>query len=345
LLQGEVEKEGITEDAMALILFTGSSNPRLARPVAALLGVSLGDRLLERFADGELHVEIRESVRGDDVFLIQPTSPPVEEHLIELLFLADACHRAGAARLTAVIPYFGYARQDRRASGREPVGARVVANVIGTGPIGRLVAVDLHSASIEGMAPVPLEHLSAVGMLAQLVGKLDREKHVVVAPDLGATKLAEQYATLLGLPVAVVHKTRLSGDSVMVQRVTGDVRGRAPIVDDDIISTAGTIEAAITAVLQTGALPEATAVATYALLVGPALDRLARLPLRRLVVTDSVARPEPLPIPHEVVSLASLLATTIQRLHADESLADLIAHRQDARDVGRRTAAPGAPPF
>ncbi|MBW3632447.1 MAG: ribose-phosphate pyrophosphokinase [Chloroflexi bacterium] len=312
---------------MNLSIFAGSSNPMLAEGMAAALGISLGERVLERYPDGELHVEIMESVRGRDVFLIQPTAPPVEEHLIELLLLADACHRAGASRLTAVVPYFGYARQDRRVSGRQPVGARVVADLLGTSAVERVVAVDLHSPAVEAALPVPLEHLSAVPLLAEAAREPGRDDRVVVAPDLGATKLAEQYATLLNLPVAIVHKTRLGGDSVIVRRITGQVRDRVPIVVDDIIGTGGTIEAAVDAVLQAGGRPDVTIVATHALLMGPALDRLIRLPLRRLIVTDSVQLPDVLPVAHEVVSLAPLLATTIARLHSGESLEDLIARR------------------
>ena len=309
---------------MNLSIFAGSSNPTLAEGIATALGVSLGERVLERYPDGELHVEIQEPLRGHDVFLLQPTAPPVEEHLIELLLLADACHRAGASRLTAVVPYFGYARQDRRVSGRQPVGARVVADLIGTSAVERVVAVDLHSAAVEAALPVPLEHLSAVPLLADAARESDGVDRVVVAPDLGATKLAEQYATLLNLPVAIVHKTRLGGDSVIVRRIIGEVRDRVPLVVDDMISTGGTIEAAVDAVLQAGGRADVTVVTTHALLVGPALDRLARLPLRRLIVTDSVGLPESLPVVHEVVSLAPLLATAIERLHSGESLEDLI---------------------
>jgi ribose-phosphate pyrophosphokinase len=312
---------------MKLSIVAGSANPLLAEGIATALGVPLGERVVERFADGELHVELQESVRGRHVVLVQPTAPPVEEHLIELLLLADACHRAGASRLTAVIPYFGYARQDRRARGREPVGARVVADLIGTSAVERVVAVDLHSAAVEGVLPVPLEHLSAVSMLAEAARGVVSVDRVVVAPDLGATKLAEQYATLLNLPVAIVHKTRLGGDSVIVRRMTGEVRDRTPLVVDDMISTGGTIEAAADAVLQAGGRPDVTVVATHALLVGPARDRLARLPLRRLIVTDSVRLPYVLPVAHDVVSLAPLLATTIARLHSGESLSGLIARR------------------
>ena len=312
---------------MTLSIFAGSSNPTLAGGIATALGISLGERVLERYPDGELHVEIQESVRGHDVFLCQPTAPPVEEHLLELLLLADACHRAGASRLTAVIPYFGYARQDRRVSGRQPVGARVIADLLGTSAVERVVAVDLHSAAVEAALPVPLEHLTAVPLLAEAAREPDGVDRVVVAPDLGATKLAEQYATHLDLPVAIVHKTRLGGDSVIVRRMTGEVRDRAPLVVDDMISTGGTIAAAVDAVLQADGRPEVTVVATHALLVGPALERLARLPLRRLIVTNSVGLSDVLPVAHDVVSLAPLLATTIARLHSGESLSDLIARR------------------
>jgi ribose-phosphate pyrophosphokinase len=276
---------------------------------------------------GTSNPQLAQSVATHDVFLIQPTAPPVDQHLIELLLFADACHRAGAARITAVVPYVGYARQDRRASGREPVGARVIANLIGTSAISRVVAVDLHSTALEGVLPVPLEHLSAVSLLAAAASDVARGNRVIVAPDLGAIKRAEQYATLLDLPVAIVHKVRLGGDSVLARRITGDVRGRVAIVVDDIISTGGTIEAAVGAVLEAGGLPHITVVATHGLLVGEAGERLARLPLHRLLVTDSVQLPETFPVAHDVVSLAPLLATTIERLHADQSLADLIARR------------------
>jgi ribose-phosphate pyrophosphokinase len=312
---------------MNLSLFAGTANPQLASGTAAALEIPLGERVIEHFPDGEMHVEINESVRGHDVFLFQPTSAPIEEHLVELLFLADACQRAGAARQMAVIPYFGYARQDRRTNGRQPVGVHVVAQLIGTSAIERVVAVDLHSAAIEGVLPMPLEHLSAVSMLAEAVRGANGREHVVVAPDLGASKLADQYATLLDLPVAIVHKVRLSGDEVSVRRITGEVRDRAPIIVDDMISTGGTVAAAAAAAIEAGAKPDVTVIATHGLLVGPAVKRLGNLPLRRLVVSDSVAQPKDLPFPSQVMSLAPLLATAIKRLHNDESMNDLIARR------------------
>jgi ribose-phosphate pyrophosphokinase len=265
-------------------------------------------------------------VRGRDVYLVQPTGPPVDEHLMELLMLADASRRAGAARVTAVMPYFGYARQDRRAHGREPVGARLVADLIRTAGIERVVAIDLHSAALEGFFSMPLEHLSAVPTLAEAARALVGLDAVIVAPDLGAAKLADRYADLLDLPVAIVHKARISGEQVRVRRITGDVLDRQPIVVDDMISTGGTIEAAATALLAAGAAPEIMVVATHALLVGAAEERLARAGVRRLIATDSVPPTAGGRLPRETVSVAWLLADAISRLHRDLSLTDLIAH-------------------
>jgi ribose-phosphate pyrophosphokinase len=302
---------------MHLHVFSGTADVPLAEAVAARLDLPLSERVLERFPDGELHLEVRERVRGDDVFVVQPTGPPVGEHLLELLLLGDACRRAGAARLTAVVPYFGYARQDRRAHDGEPLGARLVADLVAAGGFARAVAVDLHTASIEGCFAIPLEHLSAVDLLADAIRGDAAGEAVIVSPDLGAVKLAERYTVRLGLPVAIVHKTRTSGTEVSVRRLVGEVRGRTPIVIDDMLSTGGTVAAAIDAVLDAGALPNATVVVSHALLVGPAAERLARLPVRRLVATDSVRLGEPAGVPLERVSLAPLLADAVGRLHGD----------------------------
>ena len=312
---------------MNLSIFSGSANPPLAEAIARNLGVSLGRVVLQRFPDGELHVEIQESVRGHDVYFIQPTSLPVETHLLELLFLADACRRAGAAHLTAVIPYFGYARQDRRASGREPVSARLVADLLQASGLQRVVAVDLHTTALEGFFRIPVEHLSAVPLLAEAVRPTLLANTVIVSPDLGAVKLAERYARLLQLPLAIVHKTRLSGEEVRVQRIVGDVRGRVPIVVDDMVSTGGTIQAAIQALLAAGCVSEnLTVIASHGLFVGPAQARVRAMPIHQVYVTDSVARPASEPLSLQVVSLESLLAETISRLHNQRSLSDLLVH-------------------
>jgi len=310
---------------MDIRLFSGSANPSLAQAVADALGAPLDECELGRFPDDELSVRLHESTRGCDVYLVQPTSPPADRHLFELLLMADAARRAGAARVTAVVPYFGYARQDRRAGGREPVAARVVADMLGAGAIDRLVAVDVHTPAIEGFFSLPVEPLSAVPLLAQAAKAHAASAPVLVAPDLGAVKLAERYARVLQAPVAIVHKTRVSGSEVRVTGITGDVLHRAPIIVDDMISTGGTIEAAADAALAAGCTPRMTVVASHGLFVGPAVERLRRLPLTSIVVTDSVPPPRAIALPVDTVSIGPLLADAIRRLNADESLGDLIA--------------------
>lgn len=307
------------------VIFVGSANLTLAAAVAERMGLTLGSRALTRFPDSELYIEVQESVRGLDVYLIQPTSPPVHEHLFDLFMLADACRRAGAARLTAVIPYFGYARQDRRATGRDPVGARLVADLLRTSEIERVVALDLHSAALEGFFPFPLEHLSAIPILAQAASGVPAES-IIVAPDLGAVKLAERYARMLHMPIAVVNKTRVSGEEVEAKGIVGDVRGRPILIVDDMITTGGTIAAAVNVVKAAGAASEVTVAASHGLFVGPAQERLRILGVTRFIVTDSVALAADLRLPVEVVSVAPLLAEALRRLHEDQSLSDLIAH-------------------
>ncbi len=310
-----------------LCIIAGSASTALANAVAGRLDVEPVRRTVERFPDGELHVELAESVRGKDVYLVQALSPPAEANLFELLLLADACRRSGAERLTAVVPYLGYARQDRRARGREAIGARVVADLIGTGGFARVVCLDLHAPALEGFFASPVDHLTAVPALADVLRATYRNDGVVVAPDVGAAKLADAYASLLVLPAAVVHKVRMSGERVAVRQLTGEVRDRRPILVDDMITTGGTIEAAVRALLDAGCRPEITVVATHGLLVGGAIERLSALPIERFVVTDSVAQPVALPRRFQVVPLAGLLADAIAHLNRGISLQSLAAHR------------------
>lgn len=305
----------------------GSGNLSLADAIAERLGTKVCRSVLRRFPDSELHVEIEASVRGCDVYLVQPTGPPVDAHLIELVFLADACRRAGAARLTGVVPYFGYARQDRRATGREAVGGRIAADMLGVAGLQRIVSIDLHTVSLEGFFSIPLEHLSAVSLLANAIQEVVADDSVIVAPDLGAVKLAEQYAELLHRPIAIVHKSRLSGEEVRVRGIVGKVAGHMPIIVDDMISTGGTIEAAATALVAAGCIPKITVVASHALMVGGATARLSNLPLNRIVVTDSLPPPEHVSLPLQVVGLAAMLAETVTRLNIGESMTELLSHR------------------
>jgi len=310
---------------MNLKIISGSANPALAADIAARLHTGLTPRAIERFPDGELHVEIQETIRGQDVYLIQPTCSPVDEHLFELLLLADACRRAGAKQLTAVIPYFGYARQDRRAHGREPVSARLVADMIGCSGIQRVVTVDLHSRAVESAFSLPVEHLSAVPLLAGAVRPAINQNTVIVAPDLGAAKMAEHYANILNLPVASIHKTRISGEQVKVQRIIGDVRHKEVLLIDDMISTGGTIEKAIQALVEAGCSSSGIKVlASHGLLVGRAAERLADVGIERIYVSDSVPASKQSFLQLQVVSIAPLLFEAIHRLNENESLAKII---------------------
>jgi len=297
------------------MLVAGRANSDLAKEVANHLGLPLAATKIERFPDREVHVELIESPRGRDVFLLQPTSPPPDDHLFELLALADAARRGGAARITAVMPYFGYARQDRRASGFEAVGARLVADILVAAGLQRLIALDLHSDAIEGFFTIPVERLTAVPILAEAIRKVLPENGIVVSPDLGAAKLADSYARILNLPVAVVHKLRSGPEAVTATRVTGDVRGRAPIIVDDMISTGVTIEAAAAAVADAGADNQHLIVAaTHGLFVGACPERLGALGIQHLFVANSVDVGVVLGLTVEKVSIAPVLANAIRSL-------------------------------
>jgi ribose-phosphate pyrophosphokinase len=298
-----------------LAVLGGPASVALARGVCDALSVQPVAYRCQRFPDREAQVELGETVRGRDVFLIQATSPPADVHLVELLLLADACRRDGAARLTGVVPYFGYARQDRRI-GRQSLGGAVAASLIGTARLDSLVLVNVHTPAIEGFFTCPIEHLSAVPLLARALAPA--ANGVVVAPDLGAVKLAREYARLLKLPTAIVHKTRRDAESVEATDVVGEVRDRAAIVVDDILSTAGTLEAAVQALRAAGSIEPVTVAVTHALLVGRAREVLPSLGLAALVAGDTVAIDPPAGVPFRTISIAPLLADAIRRLHAAE---------------------------
>jgi len=297
------------------MLIAGRANPGLAQAIADCLGLPLAQAKTERFPDHEVHVQLLESPRERDVFLLQPTSPPPDGHLFELLALADAARRGGAARVTAVMPYFGYARQDRRVGGFEAVGARLVADTLVAAGIQRLVTLDLHTDAIEGFFNVPVDRLTAVPVLAEAVREVLPENAVIVAPDLGAAKLADSYARILGLPVAVVHKLRTGPEAVTATRVTGDVHGRAPVIVDDMISTGVTIESAAAAVADAGADNRRLIVAaTHGLFVGACTERLGGLGIQHLFVTDSVDAGIVLGLNVERRSVAPILADAVRSL-------------------------------
>jgi ribose-phosphate pyrophosphokinase len=293
-----------------LAICVGPASVHLGEAVCARLAIPPTPYERVRFPDGEVQIELRESLRQRDVFILQSTGPPVDSGLLELLLLADACRRAGAARLTALIPYLGYARQERRA-GRRSLGAKVIANLLGTARFDRIAIVDAHTPALEGFFDVPIEHLTAVPLLAEAAAASMTEHRIVVAPDLGAAKRAREFARVLNAPMAVIHKTRISGEQVATQEVIGDVRGRSPLIVDDMLSTGATIEAATLALLAAGAAQPIGVAVTHAVLAGAARDVIERLPLSPLLATDTVAIDAP-PSRLRVTSVAPLLADAIR---------------------------------
>jgi len=306
-----LDEPGQHRPAAALRLVGGAANPALLAAIATQLGITPEDRVLERFPDGEVHLVLARSQQGSHVVIVQSTGPPVDQHLIELVMLADAAKRAGATRLTAVVPYFGYARQDRRSVDGEAIGAKAVARVIETVGVDDLVVIDPHSSALETMFGIPVHALTAVPVLSRALDPLAGQHAIVVAPDLGAVELAERYAAALNLPVAIVRKRRLSGEEVHADEVVGDVRDRRPLIVDDMITTAGTVEAATRAVLDRGCRPEVVVAATHGLFVGPARRRLAALPLQQILVTDTLPARSDADLPLTTVCVGPLLADAL----------------------------------
>lgn len=311
---------------MAACVVPGTANQALALAVADRLGVDTAVCEVERFPDGEVRPVV-EAVRGEDVYVVQPTGPPVDENVVELLLLLDACRRAGAGRTTAVVPYFGYARQDRRLREGQAVGARVCAEALAAGGADRLVVVDPHTAALEAMCAVPVEMLTALPVLGEAMGGLVSTEAVVVAPDLGAVKLAERYAAMWGRRIAVVRKSRVSGRAVYASDLIGDVAGRPAVIVDDMITTGATIEAAV-GVLRAHGVTDVTVTATHGVLTPNAIERIALLSVGSVLLTDTLALPATaLSAPPagwiKVCSVAPLLADALGRLHRDEPLGAL----------------------
>jgi ribose-phosphate pyrophosphokinase len=294
-------------------LFAGNASAKLAASLARELGARLGNCAVERFPDGEVDVRLLESVRRRDVFLVQSTSPPVNDHLMELLAMADACRRAAAARITAVIPYFGYARADKRRGRGEPITARVVADLLETVGVAHVVTLDPHTPQIEGFFHAPVDTLTAVPALCEALRESLPKDVVVVSPDAGRANLAAHYARCLGAPVVVLHKRRSGGDDVEVTHVVGDVSGKACVIIDDVISTAGTMAKSIRVLLDKGARPDILIAATHGLFMDRARERLDALPVREILVTDTVEPRERDWKKLRVVSSAPLLGAALRR--------------------------------
>ena len=306
-------------------LLAGSGNPQLAQSVERELDIRLAACTTERLPDGEIFARLDESVRGQEVVLLQPTSPPVNDRVIELLAITDACRRAAAARIVAVLPYFGYARSDRRDGRRMPIMGSLLAALMERAGIDHVITLDVHTPALEGFFRIAVDNLSAVPVLAEALRPRMPSNAVIVSPDLGASRLASRYATMLDVPVAICYKQRTSPTAVSVSRVTGDVAGRPCVIIDDMITTGGTIVECIRALRAANALPEVTVAATHAVLVPGTVSRIAAAGVRELIVTDSIPLTDDpaAELRLAVVSVAPLLARAIRRLLEGGSLREL----------------------
>jgi ribose-phosphate pyrophosphokinase len=306
-----------------LQVFTGTAHPDLAKSIAKYLGLELGHAAVGRFPDGEINVKIDDDVRGHDVFVVQPTCPPVNDNLMEMLILIDCLRRASAGRITAVFPYFGYARKDRKDEGRVPISAKLVANLVVSAGVDRVLALDLHAPQIQGFFDIPVDHLFASPVMVRHLKSLGIKDPVVVAPDVGGIKMARAYAKSLGAGLAIVDKRRVSPDQAEAVHVIGEVEGKTVILVDDMISTAGTITEASKAVSSHGAR-EVFVCATHAVLCGPASKRLSGAPVRSVIVTDTIPPSLTAGVKNlHVLSISELLGEAIRRIHESESVSSL----------------------
>ena len=307
-----------------LKIFSGSSNPALAGDVCKYLEIPLGGAEIERFPDGEKAIRVEDDVRGRDCFVVQSTCDPVDEHLVELLIFLDCLRRASASRITAVIPYFGYARQDRKDEGRVPITAKLVANMITTAGASRVLAIDLHAHQLQGFFDIPVDHLAGELVLSKYFRDLKIDKLTVVSPDVGNMKMASRYAAHLSGDLAIVHKRRLTGSKVQAQEIIGEVRDRNILMCDDIIATAGTVCGAASLVKERGA-DKIYVGATHGVFAPQALERLANAPIDQVVVTDTIPQNEKSKkISNiKVLSVAAMLGEAIKRIHRNESVSNL----------------------
>ncbi len=308
----------------SLKIFTGNANPELAKEIAQILGVPVIDSVVTQFSDGETQLQINESVRGADVFIIQPTSQPVNEYLMELLIIIDAVRRASARRITAVIPYYGYARQERKSKARDPITAKLVANLIVAAGARRVVSMDLHANAIQGFFDIPFDHLPGAPILAEYYKKLNLKNICVVSPDLGGVTRARDLANRIGAEFAIIEKRRPKANVSEVLNVLGDVNGMDCILVDDMIDTAGTITKGAELLKKFGA-KTVRACCTHAVLSGPAIERIQNSSLTEVVVTNTIRLPEEKKIDKiKILSVAQFLSKAILNIHADESVSRLI---------------------
>jgi ribose-phosphate pyrophosphokinase len=306
-----------------LSIFGGNSNLKLLEEICGLLRVKVGNASVGRFTDGEIRVQIKENVRGDDAFVVQSTCFPANDNLMELLILLDALKRASANRITAVLPYFGYARQDRKDQPRVPITAKLLANVLSRAGASRVLTIDLHAGQIQGFFDIPLDHLFAVNAFVEYFEKKKFGEVVVVSPDVGGIKTARAYSKRLNASLAVVDKRRVSDKEAEVMNIMGEVAGKNVIIVDDIVATAGSLAEAALAVKKAGA-KDVYATVTHPVLCGPAVERIAASPIKELVVTNTIPVEESKLIDKiKVVTIAPLLASAIKRIHNEESISIL----------------------
>jgi ribose-phosphate pyrophosphokinase len=305
-----------------LKLFSGSAHPALAQEIAEHLGVSLGVARLHRFPDTEVSFQIDENIRGTDVFIVQPTCPPVDQHLIELCVMIDAFRRSSASRITAVIPYYGYARQDRKDKPRVPISAKLVANLLGAAGTNRVLTMDLHKAQIQGFFDIPVDHLFAAPVIIEYLARQAYDGLTIVSPDVGGAERARAYAKRLDAELAIVDKRRSEDGTAEVMNVVGDVKGRVCVIADDIIDTAGTIQKAAQALMDNGA-SRVLAAAVHGVLSGPAIARIDSSPVDKLVVTNTIPPNASASEKIVVLSVARLLAQAIRSIHEETSVSKL----------------------
>lgn len=309
-----------------LLVFSGNSNRKLTADICKYLGIKVGNASVDTFSDGEIRVKINENVRGHDVFVVQSTSYPSNDHLMELFILIDALKRASAQRITAVLPYFGYARQDRKDQPRVPITAKLVANLLARAGANRVLTIDLHAGQIQGFFDIPLDHLFAFTIFTEYIKKLKLDKNlVIVSPDVGGIKTARAYAKRLKCGLAIVDKRRVNDKEAEVMHIMGDVKRKHAVIVDDMVATAGSLVEAIDAIKSDGAM-DVYATITHPVLCGPAIERIKKSQVKELIVTDTI------PIPKEkmikkikVLSVAPFLGEAIKRIHSEASISVLFS--------------------
>ena len=307
-----------------LAIFSGNANPDLAKNICKYLKIKLSDALVTRFSEGEIRVKINENVRGKDVFIVQPTCPPPNDNLMELLIMIDALKRSSAQRITAVIPYFGYARQDRKDQPRVPIAAKLVANLLTIAGANRILTVDLHAGQIQGFFDIPVDHLFAVGVFIDYLSKLKLQDLVIVSPDVGGIKMARAYAKRLSADLAIIDKRRDSPEKTEVMHILGKVEGRNAIIVDDLIATGSSLIEAVQA-LKKAKAGSVRAAISHGVLSGPARERIGKCKdLEKLLITDTITLDNQKKHPRiKVLSVADLLGEAIKRIHNEESVSSL----------------------